>query len=288
MPWFVRDSAPADLGASEQRRRGRSRVDWPHLFKLVARGLAWGNLRCRACSELVFSSDQNITAGRADSALCATCAALLLPRLSGYCPTCGRLFPNADLPPAPCADCLRQAPPWSGFYFFAGYEHLLQNLFVGFKFHGDLAAGRLLAKLLNFHISPALAKDLAVAEQGVPGALVVPVPVHKKRLQERGFNQSLLLAEPLARGLRLSLAPQALWRTRLDPPQSSLDRKSRLAGPKGAFAAHARVKGREVVLVDDVMTTGATLREAVRILLEAGALGVRIVVLARTPSSSEA
>ncbi len=288
MARLMRDNTLMELPVPGQTQGGCLQAGLLRMLKLAARGMAWGNVRCRSCSELALSPGQSAASGHAGTPLCAACAALLLPRLSGYCPACGRLFPNVDLPPAPCADCLRQPPPWSGFYFFAGYEHLVRSLFVAFKFHGDLAAGRLLAKLLNSRVSPALAKDLAAAGKAAGAALLVPVPVHKKRLQERGFNQSLLLAEPLAGSLRLRLAPQALWRTRLDPPQSSLDRKARLVGPKGAFAAHALVRGCEIVLVDDVMTTGATLREAARILLEAGALGVRIVVLARTPSSLEA
>ena len=257
----------------------------PRLLKAAARGLAWGNTRCRACSEVVFAPEPGAgePALQSGPPLCADCAALLLPRLAGHCAKCGSIFPNADLPPALCADCLREAPPWAGFYFFGSYEHLLKDLFVAFKFHGDLAAGRLLAQLMSARLAPILRVDLANAHALGRPPLLVPVPVHKKRLQERGFNQSLLLARPLGRLLNLPLTPQALSRTRLDPPQSSLDRKARLTGPKGAFAAHPLVARREVLLVDDVMTTGATLREATRILLKAGASGVRLVVLARTP-----
>ena len=255
----------------------------PRFFALASRGLAWGNARCRACSELAFCSEDSAAAGQAGLSLCAACATLLAPRLAGYCVKCGSLFPNADLPPGHCADCLRQPPPWSGFYFFAGYEQLLKSLFVAFKFNGDLGAGHLLARLMDLRIAPALARDLGGAEPGRLPPLLVPVPVHKKRLQERGFNQSLLLAKPLGKSLTWTVQAQALWRTRLDPPQSSLDRKTRLSGPKGAFAAHPVVAGREIVLVDDIMTTGATLREATRVLLKAGAASVRIAVLARTP-----
>ncbi len=167
---------------------------------------------------------------------------------------------------------------------YAAYEGLLRELFTGFKFYGDLAAGRLLAQLLCSRVSPCLGQDIG-PEHGTPPWLV-PVPVHQTRLQERGFNQSLLLSRPLARALGLRLAPQALCRTRLDPPQSTLGRKERLHSPKGAFAAHPGVKGRTVVLLDDVMTTGATMREASRVLLSRGAAEVRLVILARTPFSS--
>ena len=285
MPQFRSDERAVDLAGPAQGENARFILRLPRLFELALRGLAWGNVRCRSCSELVFQSE-NIAPEQAGPTLCAACAALLTARRAGYCSLCGGLFPNADLQPAPCADCLRQAPPWSGVYFFAGYEQLVQSLFVGFKFHSDLAAGRLLAKLLSLSVGPALARDLTATAKNSPPALLVPVPVHKKRLQQRGFNQSFLLAKPLAKALHLPLVPQALRRTRLDPPQSSLGRKERLSGPRGAFAAHPLVNGHEIVLVDDVMTTGATLREATRILLGAGAARVRIVVLARTPSAA--
>lgn len=271
------------------RKQGVRRQNvFPRLLRVAAGRFVWGNARCRACAEIVFSGGCELRHGRESPSLCAFCAALLVPRLAGHCPSCGQLFPNADLPPALCADCLRQPPPWSGFYFYGAYEQLTRELFTAFKFHGDLPAGRLLARLLSRRVAPLLAADLARAGDTQETALLVPVPVHKQRLQERGFNQSLLLAKPLAKASRLPLMPQALWRTRLDPPQSSLDRKARLAGPKGAFDAHDLIKGRRVVLLDDVMTTGATLREAARILLARGAVDVSVVVLARTPFSPDA
>lgn len=276
MPDFTDKDLPHDQAAG-------ARTVLPHPLRAAAGRFIWGNARCRACAEVVFSDRRKTRQGRESPSLCAACAALLAPRLGGYCPACGQLFPDADLPPVLCADCLGQPPLWSGFYFYGVYEHLTRELFKAFKFHGDLPAGRLLAKLLSRRVAPLLATDLAHAEGKGGAALLVPVPVHQQRLRERGFNQSLLLAKPLAGALRLPLTPQALWRTRLDPPQSSLDRKARLAGPKGAFDAHDMVNGRRVVLLDDVMTTGATLREVVRILLERGAVGVRVVVLARTP-----
>ena len=242
----------------------------------------------RTWGGVVFSDGRKTRQGCESPPLCAACAALLAPRLAGYCPACGQLFPNADLPPALCADCLRQPPPWSGFYFYGAYEHLTRELFKAFKFHGDLPSGRVLARLLSRRVAPLLATDLARAGDSGGAALLVPVPVHKQRLQERGFNQSLLLAKPLAGALRLPLAPQAWGRTRLGPPQSSLDREARLAGPKWAFAAHDLVNGRWVVLLDDVMTTGATLREVARILLARGAVGVSVAVLAHTPFGSDA
>lgn len=256
------------------------------LLRLARAGLVWGNIRCRACAELVCEKNETEGDLSPGPALCASCAALLLPRKRGYCPSCGQIFSNAELAPALCGECLRLPPPWSAFHFFGVYENLLKTLFIAFKFNGALAAGRLLAALLDIHLAPLLAGELPGGD-AAPRPVLIPVPVHKGRLRERGFNQSLLLAKPLARSLKLELAPRALWRIRLDPPQSSLDRKERLRGPKGAFEADPfLLRGRSVILLDDIMTTGATLREATRILLARGAAEVRVVVLARTPSSA--
>jgi len=136
---------------------------------------------------------------------------------------------------------------------------------------------------------PPLARPLGeLLRHGVPllGAfapdLVVPVPLHGTRLVERGFNQAALLAAPIARDLRASLAPRALVRTRDTPQQSALDRRRRLVNVRRAFAVRdARlISGKRVLLVDDVRTTGATLSACEEALRAAGAREVRGLVLA--------
>ena len=112
--------------------------------------------------------------------------------------------------------------------------------------------------------------------------LVVPVPLHSRRLVERGFDQAALLAAPVARRLGLPHAPRALERTRATPPQASLDRAARSANVADAFACSSPriVARRRVLLVDDVRTTGATLSACAEALLAAGADGVSTLVLA--------
>ncbi len=113
--------------------------------------------------------------------------------------------------------------------------------------------------------------------------VVVPVPLHERRLRERGFNQSLELARGLAGRTGIGLAATALSRLRDTVPQARLERAERLLNLKGAFAADPRqVAGRRVLLVDDVSTTGATLVECTAALLAAGAATVDVAVLART------
>jgi ComF family protein len=115
------------------------------------------------------------------------------------------------------------------------------------------------------------------------GALVVPVPLHPSRLAERGFNQSALVARRVARGLRAPLLPLALARVRDTPRQATLGREARLGNVAGSFVLRqaSRVRGRDVVLVDDVHTTGATLGTCAQTLLEGGAARVTTAVVAR-------
>jgi ComF family protein len=110
----------------------------------------------------------------------------------------------------------------------------------------------------------------------------VPVPLHPRRLVERGFDQAALLAMPIARRWGVRCATRALLRTRATPPQASLDRAARSANVADAFrcAMPEIVRGRRILLVDDVRTTGATLTSCVDVLGRAGALEVRSLVLA--------
>lgn len=112
--------------------------------------------------------------------------------------------------------------------------------------------------------------------------IVVPVPLHRRRLIWRGFNQSTELARAISRQLGAKVRNKALVRTRHTPPQTRLDRAGRLANIKDAFAANTDlVRDKRVLLVDDVFTTGATLRECARTLKRAGASHVDVLVLAR-------
>ena len=160
---------------------------------------------------------------------------------------------------------------------FGLYTGRLRALHHAFKFGGwDLLATPLGARLA------ALARAASLSE----GAdALVAVPSTKKRNRERGYDPAVLLADETGRCLgvpRRSL----LTRTRETPPQSSLSAPARRANVEGAFSASSRAKGRALVLVDDVVTTGATLFAAARALRDAGALSVRALILARTPEVS--
>jgi ComF family protein len=203
--------------------------------------------------------------------LCAGCAAdCALNR-----PCCARCALPLESPAPLCGECLQREPPFAAAWAPFRYGHPLDLLEARFKFRGDLAAGRVLAQLM-----------IARAEAEAPArpALMIPVPLHDGRLRERGYNQALELARPLARALGIPLRHELLVRTRATPPQTELDAKTRRRSLRGAFQviASARLPD-HVVVFDDVMTTGATLREAARVLVRAGVARVDVWALARAP-----
>ena len=200
-------------------------------------------------------------------ALCLACARTL-PWNSSACLRCGLPLP---LPAAACGHCQRRPPPLTDTRAVFRYEAPLDRLLPRLKFHRDLAAGRLCGELM--------AEALSAAER--PQALI-PLPLHRKRLRSRGFDQTLELARPLARSLDLPLLDDALLRTRETAPQSRLDAAARRRNLRRAFAVRPGAGlPAHVALVDDVMTTGATLHAAADALLRAGVTRVDAWVCAR-------
>ncbi|WP_461208920.1 phosphoribosyltransferase family protein [Desulfocurvus sp. DL9XJH121] len=225
--------------------------------------------RCHACGAVVRG------AGRGPlPTLCPACEQALAPRTGGFCPRCGAVASDPLAGPTVCGDCRRDPPPWEALYFHGVYAGRLKSLLADYKFNDRLGLGGLVQALA-----------LAAWERGGAEApdLVAPVPLHPRRLLSRGFNQSLEAARLLARRLDRPLVPRALARVRHTAPQMSLDAARRRENVRGAFAAEAAlVKGARVLLVDDVMTTGGTLRECAGALRRAGAGRVEALVLART------
>ena len=200
--------------------------------------------------------------------LCPACTEAL-PWNASACLRCALPLPV----PATCGACLQKPPSMHETHAVFVYGFPLDRLVPRLKFHNDLAAGRLLSGLM--------AEALGALPR--PAALV-PVPLHDTRLGRRGYDQALELAAPLARRLRIPLLADALLRTRATAPQSELDAVARQRNLRHAFAIRADAPLPDhVVLVDDVMTTGATLEAATRALLRAGVRQVDAWVCARVP-----
>ncbi len=241
----------------------------------LARGLLALCDRCLACRGL-------LPAGGSDRLLCPDCAARLAPRLGGFCPWCGDPAADPEAPPLVCLACRTSGRPWDGFAFHGRYEGTLRDLVLGFKFHGRLDQGRLLAGLLAEACLRAASRTGPGAMEPPGPEVIVPVPLFPRRLGWRGFNQSLALARGLGRVLGRPVAAEGLARIRDTTPQSLLPGPRRLDNLRGAFAADPAVAaGRRVLLVDDVMTTGATVDTAARALRAAGAVRVDVAVVAR-------
>lgn len=202
--------------------------------------------------------------------LCVDCRAAL-PWNARCCARCALPLP---LPAALCGRCLKRAPPQSATHAPLRYAEPVDRLLTELKFGQRLAAGRCLSALLleNARLV-AFCADIDLA---------LPVPLHPRRLRERGYNQALELLRPITAALRLPLAIDALRRERETTPQTGLDAVARRRNLRGAFAVDGdAVAGRCVLLMDDVVTTGTTASEAARALLRAGAREVRVLAAAR-------
>jgi ComF family protein len=217
-------------------------------------------------------------ARRQDCAVCDACweRALRLEIVKPWCPSCGIPFQTFD--PGPehlCSDCSRDLPPFSGARSFGYYRAELSRLVQGLKFEGR--------KNLSGLLSPLMAQAFVTSWDRSQVDLVVPVPLHPKRRRERGFNQAAILASGLARLTGIPCCERALMRVSPTAPQVGLSDSERERNVRGAFSCRRKelVAGKKLLLVDDVMTTGATVRSACESLREAGALRVSVLTLAR-------
>jgi ComF family protein len=179
-----------------------------------------------------------------------------------------------------CGDCLREKPPFENTVCVADYGFPWDRLIADFKFHGRAE----LAALLAQHLSSAV----RASARPLPH-WVLPVPLSAARLAERGYNQAWELARRVATTFGLQSEATLLQRPLDTAHQALLSREERQRNLRTAFMADPRqrgqLQGHRVALVDDVMTTGATVREAAAVLLRAGAAAVDIWVLARTPDA---
>jgi ComF family protein len=220
--------------------------------------------------------------------LCEVCRRWDLGRLCGDChtrfatplPRCARCGLRTGMPVERCGECLRDEPPFIATRCAVDYAFPWDRLIARFKFHDQVELADALVALMLREPPPL-----------PPGSMLLPMPLSHRRLAERGYNQAWELARRLARALSLPARADVLERVLDTPPQAELGRAERQHNLRAAFmvapALRSAVQGRAVTLVDDVMTTGASAREAAACLLRAGAARVDVWVLARTPSPSE-
>jgi ComF family protein len=206
--------------------------------------------------------------------VCEACVA----RFAQPQPRCRRCALPVPAGVAECGRCVREPPPLDGCHAAVSYEYPWSALITQFKFRGEPGWARTLATLMRS--APWVEPALDQADH------VLPMPLAAGRLAERGFNQALLLARSLAPA---RTRPDLLLRTRQTAAQSALGRDARRANVQGAFAVEplraGELRGARVVLVDDVMTSGATIFSAAAVLRHAGAAHITAIVLARTGES---
>jgi ComF family protein len=219
--------------------------------------------RCLVCGET----------GADGHDLCVDCQRAL-PWNRSACARCGLPMPE---PVAACGHCLKKPPSLDRTHAAFRYGFPVDNLLPRFKFHHDLAAGRELAEAMRVLMMDAVARD------GDRPQALIAVPLHPKRLRQRGYNQAMELAKPLSKTFAIPLLHDGLRRIRDIAPQSGLGALARRRNPRGAFAIGSDTLPAHVALIDDVMTTGATLYECARMLKRAGVQRVDAWVAARVP-----
>ena len=205
--------------------------------------------------------------------LCVACERAFA-RNRPACPVCaGPAAANSTT--GVCGQCITSPPPWSLTLAPFAYAEPLTAVIEGLKSGNGLRQARILGALLSESIAT------VYAARALPQALV-PVPLTRRRLRQRGFNQAALLARTTARALGLPSLHRHLARIRNAPPQRTLPRSARLRNVRGAFAVKRPIPFRRVALIDDVTTTGATARAASEALLGAGIAEVHVWVAAKT------
>jgi ComF family protein len=234
-------------------------------FLRIGRAVVDGVLppRCLACGEMVDEPD----------ALCGRCWAGITFFAPPWCVGCGLPFPHPMGEDALCGDCAGERRNWDRARAVLRYDKNSRRLVLGLK-HGD-----------RTHLAGAFGRWMHRAGKEVlTGAdLLVPVPLHWPRLFQRRYNQAALLAQAIRSAGGPDVAPDWLVRRRRTPAQGHLGSAARERNVRGAFAMRTgrSVAGKRVVIVDDVMTTGATVEECARVLRRAGAASIGVLTLAR-------
>lgn len=198
-----------------------------------------------------------------------------LPILSHGCRKCAQLLPAITDSHALCGFCLKNSPPFDYTHALFPYQPPIIQLIIQLKFRQQLSIAQAFGQLLAQSI-----RSTWYVKKSLPD-LIIPIPLHADRLRERGFNQALEIARPLARVLALPIDLQGVKRTKPTAAQSGLSARSRKQNMAQAFSAHQLYTGLSVAVIDDVITTGHTMMEFCKILKQQGAKRIDVWCCAR-------
>jgi ComF family protein len=221
----------------------------------------WLPFQCLLCAHRTHSRKN----------ICSDCIANL-PILSHRCLRCAQNLPIKQTELV-CGSCLSHPPPMHRTYALFPYQAPITRLITGLKFEYQLSYGFLLGDLLAERVRHDWYKETRLPE------LIIPVPLHPSRLKKRGFNQAIEIALPLSKYIPIDR--HGILRIKSTVPQSQLNAKERIKNVAHAFSLQRSYKGKYVAILDDVMTTGATIRELSQTLLNAGASQIDVWCCAR-------
>lgn len=224
--------------------------------------------RCHGCKD-------KLKQDAIDGLICAACWLRLKRNTPPFCRSCGRRLDKRGFAKNICLHCQRQTLHFDRAFSPCVYEGRIRELIHEFKYNGRDCLGRPLSRLMIEFI-----KDYSVPMQALD--YLVPMPLHSSRLREREFNQAQVLSEFIAAEFRKEVLGNLLLRRRRTKSQADLEMDKRLLNIKGSFsvADNGPIKGKNLLLVDDVLTTGATSSEAARTLKDSGANIVFVLTLA--------
>ena len=223
---------------------------------------------CVLCTQNIENTPPSI------HAICRPCLNELPWHPKTSCPQCGLSSKGMV-----CGSCLNSAPDFDATHAVFLYAYPIDAMMVRYKYGNMLSLSDTFGKFLAERTTLDFLNDNHID-------LIIPMPMHPQRLKERGFNQALEIAKVLTRNCKDKLVYKSVERQTLTPPQASLPLKERVKNIKGAFKVNVEVKdkfsGKRIAIVDDVMTTGASLNELAKTLKKAGAAHVECWVVART------
>ncbi len=220
--------------------------------------------KCLLCDVNIDALQPNI------HAVCRACLNDLPWHAKTSCPQCGLSSSGTGLNRTVCGSCISSPPDFDVTHAVFLYDFPIDSMMQRYKYGNMLSLCAFFGALLSEKV------DMGTVD------LIIPMPMHPARIKERGFNQALEIAKVLVKNQKEKLDFKSVIRQTLTPPQASLPLKERVKNIKGAFKVNTNFAGKSIAIVDDVMTTGASLNELAKTLKKAGAAHVECWVIART------